>query len=446
MINISLVPLIKIYTMTWPIPISADSPFSLQNIPYGVYSTEADPSPRIGVPVGDDFVLNLRVISQSGCLNCGSTPYLEADSLNPFMEQTADVWKTVRAAILSALGSDMNPFPANALDKSSEVINHLPCTIGDYTDFYSSREHATNVGIMFRGKENALQPNWLHLPVGYHGRASSVYLTGGDVVRPSGQLQKDKDDPKQGSVYGACRLCDFELEMAVFVGGPENAPGSTVSMDGAMDRIFGFVVMNDWSARDIQKWEYVPLGPFGAKNWATTISPWVVTPMALEPFKCATSAGEQTNPVPLDYLKDPEYGSYDINLGVDIQSPAMSEPARVVTSNFKNLYWNVKQQLVHHSVTGCNMRAGDLLGSGTISGQTEDSFGSMLEQCWKGTKEVNVGDETRKFLKDGDTVFMTGLCQKEGYGNVGFGECKARVVPAGTKLVPGKGKGVWLSE
>ena len=250
-------------------------------------------------------------------------------------------------------------------------------------------------------------------------------------------------------------------------------------MDEAEDRIFGFVVMNDWSARDIQKWEYVPLGPFGAKNWATTISPWVVTPMALEPFKCKTSAGEQVDPTPLPYLIDKNYGSYDIKLGVDIQGDGMAKPEviqihvviqhnttqnnttqhnttltlasprlaqRVVTSNFANLYWNVKQQLVHHSVTGCNMRAGDLLGSGTISGQTEDSFGSMLEQCWKGTKEVKLGEsgQIRKFLKDGDVVNMTGTCETEGFGKVGFGNCMAKVLPAGSKLKAGAGNGTWV--
>jgi len=335
--------------------------------------------------------------------------------------------------------------------------------------------------IQFRGPDNALQPNWLHLPVGYHGRASSIFLSGSDaaVVRPSGQLQKNATEPKEGSTYGPCRLCDFELEMAIFVGGPTNPPGTQVTMDEAEDRIFGFVVMNDWSARDIQKWEYVPLGPFGAKNWATTISPWVVTPMALEPFKCKTSAGEQVDPTPLPYLIDKNYGSYDIKLGVDIQGDGMAKPEviqihvviqhnttqnnttqhnttltlasprlaqRVVTSNFANLYWNVKQQLVHHSVTGCNMRAGDLLGSGTISGQTEDSFGSMLEQCWKGTKEVKLGEsgQIRKFLKDGDVVNMTGTCEKEGFGKVGFGNCMAKVLPAGSKLKAGAGNGTWV--
>ena len=317
---------------------------------------------------------------------------------------------------------------------------------GDYTDFYSSREHATNVGTMFRPNGAPLMPNWLHLPVGYHGRASSVYLSGTDVVRPRGQLQKDRADPLQGSVYGPCRLLDFELEMAFFVGGPPLAPGQTLSMAEAEDHIFGLVLMNDWSARDIQKWEYQPLGPFGAKNFATSISPWIVTLDALEPYRCPTSAGEQTDPVPLEYIRDPNYGSYDIALEVAIANEAEmgvgAAPGTVCKSNFANLYWNVKQQLVHHAVTGCNMQPGDLLGSGTISGTTQDSFGSMLELCWKGTREVPLqgasNSETgepvvRKFLKDGDKVVMTGACGgKAGVGRVGFGTVEGAILPANT--------------
>lgn len=223
----------------------------------------------------------------------------------------------------------------------NSVTMHLPAQIGDYTDYYSSREHATNVGTMFRGADNALQPNWLHLPVGYHGRSSSVYLSGTDIVRPRGQLQKSPDDPTQGSTYGPCRLMDFELEMAFFVGGPPLAPGATLSMEKAEDHIFGMVMMNDWSARDIQKWEYVPLGPFGSKNFATSISPWIVTLDALEPFRCLTSAGVQ-DPVPLPYIQDPNYGSYDIQLQVNIRPDGSEEAFTVCNSNFKNLYWCVK--------------------------------------------------------------------------------------------------------
>jgi fumarylacetoacetase len=282
---------------------------------------------------------------------------------------------------------------------------------------------------MFRGAENALQPNWLHLPVGYHGRSSSVVVSGTPVRRPRGQLQMDATDPKKGSTFGACKLMDFELEMAMFVG-PGNALGEPLKIDEADDHIFGLVVMNDWSARDIQKWEYVPLGPFTAKNFATSISPWVVTLAALEPFRCETSAGKQDNPVPLPYLVDPNYGSYDISLDVSINGTDTTKDHVVSRSNFKNLYWNVKQQLVHHTVSGCDMHPGDLLGSGTISGATEANFGSMLELCWKGTREVDLGDEAkRKFLKDGDNVTMRGFCQGDGY-RVGFGSVSGEVLPA----------------
>ena len=284
---------------------------------------------------------------------------------------------------------------------------------------------------MFRGKDNALQPNWLHLPVGYHGRASTCVVSGTPIQRPYGQLQKDKDDPKQGSVFGPCRLLDFELEMASLVGGPPNPMGQALTLEEAKERIFGFLLMNDWSARDIQKWEYVPLGPFTAKNFGTTLSPWIVTAEALQGFAGETSAGpKQSEPVPLGYLQDPDYSSYDIQLQVSIQGENMDEPHPVCTSNFLNLYWNAAQQLVHHSVTGCVMNPGDILGSGTISGQTEDAFGSMLELSWKGTREVKVGPEIRKFLKDGDTVVMKGWSTKAGHGRVGFGECSGQILPA----------------
>ena len=315
---------------------------------------------------------------------------------------------------------------------------HLPAAIGDYTDFYSSREHATNVGIMFRGVDNALQPNWLHLPVGYHGRASSVVASGTPVVRPKGQLQLDKADPTKGTEHAACRLLDFELEMGFFVGGPPNELGTPVTMEEAEDRIFGYTLCNDWSARDIQKFEYVPLGPFGAKNFATTISPWVVMAEALAPFKCATSAGEQTAPTPLPYLRDPNYGSYDVDLTVSIRPEGGADPTVVSTSNYRYMYWTAKQQLVHHAVTGCDMQPGDLLASGTISGTSPGSYGSMLELCWQGTKEVGplCDGSMRKFLKDGDEVAMRGVCRHSSGYTIGFGECLGKVLPASSALPP----------
>jgi fumarylacetoacetase len=284
---------------------------------------------------------------------------------------------------------------------------------------------------MFRGKDNALQPNWLHLPVGYHGRVSTIHVTGHSFPRPRGQLQKNADKPQEGSTYGPSRLLDFELEVAAVVGGPPNA--APMDIDQAKSRIFGYMLMNDWSARDIQKWEYVPLGPFTSKNFATTVSAWIVPADSLEAFRIPTSAGTQSNPEPLDYLKDANYSSFDIRLSVAIQPPKSPTPHIVSRSNFRHLYWNPAQQLVHHSVTGCIMKAGDLLGSGTISGTEPSSFGSLLELSWKGTKEIPVGDEVRKFLKDGDTVLMRGCCEKEGYGRVGFGECLASVLPPAEK-------------
>lgn len=301
----------------------------------------------------------------------------------------------------------------------------LPASIGDYTDFYSSKEHASNIGTMFRGKENALMENWLHLPVGYHGRASSVVIDQTPVRHPSGQRKPpDADNP----VFGASVVVDYELEMAFFVG-QGNAMGEPIDIKKAEDHIFGMVVMNDWSARDIQKWEYVPLGPFGAKNWATTVSPWVVTLEALEPFR--TQGPKQQNPQPLPYLRDESPAAYDINLEVSILPENAKKPQRTCTSNFKYLYWSMKQQLVHHSITGCNLRPGDLLASGTISGEKPEEFGSLLEKTWGGKNSWKIEEtgEERTYIKDGDTVIMTGFCQGDGY-RVGFGAARGKVLPA----------------
>jgi fumarylacetoacetase len=304
------------------------------------------------------------------------------------------------------------------------VTMHMPAQIGDYTDFYSSREHATNVGTMFRDPDNALLPNWLHLPVGYHGRASSIILSGTNIHRPQGQtVQEDSTTP----AFNASRLLDFELEMGFFIG-PGNELGHPIPISQATDHIFGMVLVNDWSARDIQKWEYVPLGPFLAKNFATTISPWVVTLDALDPFRIPNPP--QDDPTPLPYLQDKENHAYDIQLEVKIQSQEMNEAFVISKSNLKHMYWNICQQLAHHSITGCNMRPGDLLASGTISGSTPDSYGSMLELSWRGTKPIPLPDGTeRKFLQDGDTLTLTGYCQGEGF-RVGFGECVGTILPA----------------
>ena len=418
--------------------------FPLQNLPFGVFShapTARDP--RIGVAIGAN-VLDMRALHDEGLLDeIGCSAVFSDATLNAFMARPRAERAEVRShltSLLAAGGSDARlrestELQARCLVPLGEVVMHLPAVIGDYTDFYSSREHATNVGILFRGRDNALQPNWLHLPVGYHGRASSVVPSGTPVIRPMGQLQLDKADPTKGSEHAPCRLLDFELEMAFFVGGPPNAVGVPLAIEEAAERVFGFVLCNDWSARDVQKFEYVPLGPFCAKNFATTISPWVVMREALEPFGCPTSAGTQKEPTPLAYLRDPAYGSYNIELEVGLTPAGGASESVISRTNYRHLYWSCHQQLTHHSVTGCNMRAGDLLASGTISGSDADSHGSLLELSWQGTKQVGPLSDgsTRAFLKDGDTVTIRGGCRHEDGGyTIGFGECAGTVLPAGS--------------
>ena len=304
----------------------------------------------------------------------------------------------------------------------SEAYMHMPVSIGDYTDFYSSIEHATNVGMMFRDPENALMPNWKHIPVGYHGRASSIVVSGEPIHRPQGQtIPKGANQP----VFGPSQRLDFELEMG-FITGKSTALGASISTEEAEDYIFGMVLFNDWSARDIQKWEYVPLGPFLAKNFASHISPWIVTMEALEPFRVT---GPEQNPKVLPYLEYEGEKNYDIHLEVGI-TPQGSDEQLVCQSNFKYMYWNMAQQLAHHTVNGCNINIGDLYGSGTISGKDENSYGSMLELAWMGTKPLKMKDGTeRKFINDGDTVIMRGHGQKDDI-RVGFGEVRAKVLPA----------------
>ena len=341
-----------------------------------------------------------------------------------------NAWKEAREQIQNLLSVN-NPTLQNnaklresAFVLQSDAIMHLPAKIGDYTDFYSSLHHATNVGIMFRGKDNALMPNWKHLPVGYHGRASSVVVSGTSITRPLGQTQPVEGTPP---VFGPCKLMDFELEMAFFVGGPSTKLGERIDINNAENHIFGFVLMNDWSARDIQKWEYIPLGPFTSKNLGTTISPWVVTTFALEPFIVENF---HQSPLPLPYLQQKDNFNFDIKLQVDITPQNCATSTTVCRTNYRHLYWTAKQQLVHHTVTGCNMNPGDLLASGTISGETSDSFGSLLELSWKGTKPLTMSDGTqRKFLQDGDTVIMTAFCEGEDF-NVGFGKCVGQLLPS----------------
>ena len=413
------------------IEVDPDSPFPIQNLPFGIFRPHEGDAPRVGVAIGD-FVLDLAVLEEKDFFERPEIqqqrPFSQA-SLNRFMAMGRPVWQAVRRTVSHLLHANTSTLRddtllrAQTLHPMQEVELLLPAQIHDYTDFYSSREHATNVGTMFRGKDNALQPNWLHLPVGYHGRASSVIISGQDVRRPCGQTKPD-DGPPQ---YGPSRLLDFELEMGFFVG-PGNPLGEPIPIAQAYDHIFGLVLVNDWSARDIQKWEYVPLGPFLGKSFATTISPWVVTMEALEPFRCA---GPAQDPTPLPYLQSPGDYAYDIHLEVGLQTAQMDAPHVICRSNYRHLYWNACQQLAHHTTGGCNAQPGDLMASGTISGPTPDSYGSLLELTWRGANKIELpGGQVRTFIQDTDRLVMTGWAQGDGY-RIGFGEAAATVLPAG---------------
>ncbi|MDE2603753.1 MAG: fumarylacetoacetase, partial [Bradyrhizobium sp.] len=312
---------------------------------------------------------------------------------------------------------------ALALVPMAEVKLHLPIQVAGYTDFYSSKEHAINVGVMFRGKDNALQPNWLHMPIGYNGRASTVVVSGTGVRRPHGQL---KPPGAEMPGFGPCKRLDFELEMGFVVGQPSRM-GEMLTEKQAEEMIFGFTILNDWSARDIQQWEYVPLGPFQAKAFATSISPWIVTREALEPFRLH---GPAQDPAPLPYLKQQLPNNYDTQLEVFLRAAGMNEGMRICRTNFKYMYWSSVQQLMHHASSGCAMNVGDILGSGTISGPDRDSRGSLLEISWNGTEPVELpGGAKRTFLEDGDSLIMRGWCQGDGY-RVGFGEVEGTILPA----------------
>ena len=403
------------------IDIPNNSDFSIHNLPFGIFST-ADRSPRAGVAVGE-HILDLAALAEHDVFDF-NTAVFEKDVLNDFISLGKDITKRVRKNIQYWLQDDYSVLAGKPelFVKQSDAQMHMPVYVGDYTDFYSSIEHATNVGKMFRDPENALLPNWKHIPVGYHGRASSIVVSGQPIRRPNGQtLPKDSKTP----VFGPSQRLDFELEMGFICGGNTDM-GDTLSTQNAEDHIFGLVLFNDWSARDIQKWEYVPLGPFLAKNFASSISPWIVTLEALEPFRVA---GPTQEPKVLPYLEYEGQKNYDIDLEVGI-SPEGVEETVVCKSNFKYMYWNMGQQLAHHTVNGCNINVGDMMASGTISGKEDDSFGSMLELAWMGTKPVAMKDGSeRKFIQDGDTVTMRGYAQK-GDIRVGFGEVSAKVLPA----------------
>lgn len=415
------------------IDIAADSDFSIHNLPYGIFSDAKDVTGnnnrRAGVAIGEQ-VLDLSILEAEGLLSLTGGPYFDQPTLNAFIDSGRDNWTKARSTIQTLLSADIDTLRDNkdlqekALFKQADVTMHLPVHVPGFTDFYSSKEHATNVGTMFRDPKNALLANWTEMPVGYNGRASTVIVSGTDVIRPSGQL---KPNPDERPIFSPCKRLDFELETA-FVVGRGNDIGQPIAVDAAADHIFGMVLLNDWSARDIQKWEYVPLGPFNAKTFASEVSPWIVTMDALAPFKTACPTQE---PKPLAYLNEKDSNnSFDINLSVELLPENSDEATVVCETNFKYMYWSMAQQLTHHTITGCKVEIGDMMGSGTISGPTPDSYGSMLEIAWNATKPVTLkGGETRSFIEDGDTVIMKGYSEKDGI-RVGFGEVRGKVLPA----------------
>jgi fumarylacetoacetase len=410
------------------IDVDPASDFPIQNLPYGVFSTKDGLAPRVGVAIGG-YVLDLWQLAQDCRIDVVEPAVFAAPSLNPFLSLGPKVWTRARARISELLRHDHAELRDNehlrqrALVPMEDVKLHLPVTVAGYTDFYSSREHATNVGVMFRGKDNALQPNWLHMPIGYNGRASTVVVSGTKVRRPRGQLKPPNVEVPS---FGPCKRLDFELEMGVVIGQP-SAMGEMLNEQQAEAMIFGFVILNDWSARDIQQWEYVPLGPFQAKAFATSISPWVVTREALEPFRLQGPAQE---PAPLPYLRQTQPNNYDLTLDVALGAAGMNEATRICRTNFKYMYWSSVQQLVHHASSGCAMNVGDLLGSGTISGPEKDQRGSLLEISWNGTEPIELaGGIKRSFLEDGDSLIMRGWCQGDGY-RVGFGAVEGTILPA----------------
>lgn len=411
---------------TW-LPVAPNSDFPIQNIPFGVFLTRDDVI-TIGTRIGD-HAIDLGALHQLGYFN--GIPLTDdiflQDTLNDFISDGHKTWRLVRNRI-SEIFDITNPI----LEKNQEHRNivlftmdeiemQLPVQIGDYTDFYSSKEHATNIGSMFRDPENALLPNWLHIPIGYHGRSSTIITSGKNIRRPMGQtLPKGASKPE----FGPSKMVDFELEMA-FITTDANKLGESIPIDEAEKYIFGLVLLNDWSARDIQKWEYVPLGPFMAKNFASSVSPWIVTLEALEPFRVESP---KQDPKPLPYLQQQGKNSFDIHLEASI-TPEGGNPSTITKSNFKYMYWTMSQQLTHHTSNGCKVLSGDLMGSGTISGTTQDSYGSMLELAWQGTKPVSLQNgEKRTSIQDFDTVTLKGFCEKDGV-RIGFGAVETKLLP-----------------
>lgn len=407
--------------------VGKSSDFPIQNIPFGVFLTRDDII-TIGTRIGDTAI-DLGALHQLGYFDgiALTDDIFLQDSLNDFIADGRKTWRSVRNRIAAIFDSNNDTLKNNTKHKErilfrlDEIEMQLPVQIGDYTDFYSSIEHATNVGSMFRDPDNALLPNWLHIPVGYHGRSSSIIPSGISVHRPQGQILPEGSDTP---IFSPSKMVDFELEMA-FITTDANDLGEPIPIEEAEEYIFGLVMLNDWSARDIQKWEYVPLGPFLAKNFASSISPWIVTLDALEPFRVL---GPKPIKKQLPYLQYKGKKSYDIQLEVALR-PKSAKETVVSKTNFKYMYWNMSQQLAHHTINGCPINSGDMMGSGTISGPTEDSFGSMLELTWKGEKPITLKDgKARTFIEDYDTVIMRGHCEKDGT-RIGFGEISTQLLP-----------------
>lgn len=411
------------------VEVHPDSHFPIQNLPYGVFRPGPSAEARPGVAIGD-YVLDLSVVQSAGLLDgpiVGKSDCFLQPNLNKFLGMGRAAWKEARSTLQKLLSSteptlrDNASLREKALVPMNKVEMCLPMVIGDYSDFFSSMHHARNCGSIFRGPEDPIGANWFHLPIAYHGRASSIVISGTDLIRPKGQGHPIGNSP----YFGPSRKLDFELEMAAIVG-PGNELGKPVDVNEAADHIFGLVIMNDWSARDIQAWEYVPLGPFLGKSFGTTLSPWIVTLDALEPFAC--DAPKQ-DPPPLPYLAEKISQNYDISLEVGIKPAGHKNSCIVTRSNLKHLYWTLTQQLAHHTINGCNLRPGDLLGTGTISGPEPESLGCLLELTWNGQKPVSLDGTTRGFLEDGDEVTITGYCKGNGY-KVGFGTCSGKILPS----------------
>src|ERR1700730_15598103 len=409
------------------IAVDPTSDFPIQNLPYGVFSSKDGFAPRVGVAIGE-YVLDLSVLEAEGLLDHAPSRSVFAQaSINPFMALGPKIWPQTRARISELLRHDNPELRDNGTLRQRTLLPmanaklHLPIAVAGYTDFYSSKEHATNVGTMFRGKDNALQPNWLHMPIGYNGRASTVVVSRTKVRRPRrGLKQPNAELPS----LGPCEGLDFELEMGVVVGQP-SPMGEMLGESQAEVMIFGFVLLNDWSARDIQQWEYVPLGPFQAKAFATSISPWIVTREALVPVRVH---GPVQDPTPLPYLRQAQRNNYDLEVDIGLRAAAMNEAVAICRTNFKYMYWSSVQQLVHHASSGCATNVGDLLGSGTISGPEKHQRGSLLEISWNGTEPIELAHGVKRtFLEDGDSLSFHGWCQGNGY-RVGFGEVEGTIV------------------